>query len=76
MKNYKGKLHTGKNLNDIWSSPEVHERYSYVVEKYQEFVEDFDPFGVFSNDLAAALGIVWPKKGQKFSKFYYFKQDD
>jgi len=76
VKNYKGKLHTGKNLNDIWSSPEVHERYSYVVEKYQEFVEDFDPFGVFSNDLAAALGIVWPKKGQKFSKFYYFKQDD
>ena len=76
IKYYKGRLHTGKNMKDIWESIEVKERYSYDVAKFQEFVEDFDPFGVFSNDLAQNLGVVWPEKGEKFGRFYYFKKSN
>ena len=73
VKNFKGKLHSGKNLGTIWSSQEVKDRYSYAVGQYQQYVEDFDPFGVFSNELAGGLGVTWPHKNEKFSTFYYYK---
>lgn len=74
VKNFKGRLHTGKNLNNVWLSQEVKDRYSYVVARFQEFVEEKDSFGIFSNELAKAIGVEWPKKGQKFSRFYYYKK--
>ena len=73
VKNFKGKLHSGKNLGKIWSSQEVKDRYSYAVSQYQQYVEDFDPFGVFSSQLAEGLGVTWPHKNEKFSTFYYYK---
>lgn len=72
VENFKGRLHTGKNMEEIWSSNEVKNRYSYDVANYQEIVEDFDPFGVFSNKLAADLGISWPHKNEDMKRFYYY----
>ena len=73
VKHYMGRLHTGKGLNDVWSSDEVIRRYRYSIEKYQQKVKEFDPFRVFSSQLGSALGLEWPKKGRKFSDYYYKK---
>ena len=71
VKHFKGKLHTGKNMDGIWTNEEIKKRYKKGVKEMQEFVSEYDPYGIFSNELAADLGVKWPKKGECFSNFYY-----
>lgn len=70
VKNFQGKLHPGKNHNNLWSEKIIRKRYQKEIDIFQKYVDKFDPYGVFSNPLAEALGIEWYLRGHDFSDLY------
>lgn len=64
---YGARGHWGKNLDAIFDLQRSVGTYAGRIEKINDVVAELDPYGVFSNDFAARIGVRWPKQAENFA---------
>jgi FAD binding domain-containing protein/D-arabinono-1,4-lactone oxidase len=68
---HRARPHWGKNRNEIFSDPDTLASDADRRARFQPFVDQFDPYGVFANGFFRAAGFSWPKDGQDWVPEYF-----
>ena len=58
------RAHWGKNSDSVFAEQVAAGTYAGRIERMNEAIAQLDPYGVFGNAFAEAIGIAWPKRGQ------------
>jgi hypothetical protein len=67
VRHFGARAHWGKNLDSVFALQRSVGTYEGRIDKLNEAIAELDPYGVFANDFARRIGVVWPKQGQDFA---------
>jgi hypothetical protein len=68
IRHFGARAHWGKNSDALFAEQVETGTYAGRLQRMNEAVAELDPYGVFANGFARALGIRWPKQGENFAR--------
>ncbi|HEX6244982.1 MAG TPA: FAD-binding protein, partial [Polyangiales bacterium] len=68
IRHFGARAHWGKNSAALFAEQVKAGTYEGRLDKMNQAVGELDPYGVFANDFASALGIRWPKRDESFAR--------